>query len=232
MKEVFDLYGIALSDEQETQLKTYYELLIEWNEKINLTSITEYEDVVWKHFLDSSLVMNSKIWNEKEGTTVLDVGTGAGFPGIVLAILNPQKKFVLLDSLNKRIDFLNLVIEKLGLSHVSTYHGRAETFARREDFRNQFDFVVSRAVAELPILLEYCIPFTKEDGYFISYKGKKKEELDLATHAMEELDANLSYIEEFTLQNGEQRNLLFIRNNAITKEKYPRKEGKPKKKPL
>lgn len=231
MKEVFVKYGIHLTDEQEKLLRQYYELLIEWNEKVNLTSITEYEDVVWKHFLDSSLIMTSDIWKQEE-KTVFDVGTGAGFPGIVLAILNPEKKFVLLDSLNKRIDFLTLVKEKLSLSNVTAYHGRAETFARKEKFRNQFDFVVSRAVAELPVLLEYCIPFVKENGYFVSYKGKKQNEIESASHALKELDATMENVEEFTLQNGEERKLLFIRNNCKTKEKYPRKEGKPKKKPL
>lgn len=233
MKKIFESYGIILSDEQMEQLYKYYELLIEWNEKVNLTSITEYNDVVWKHFLDSSLIMISEKWKRNTAATVLDVGTGAGFPGMVLAILNPEKKFVLLDSLNKRIDFLNLVKEELSLQNVETYHGRAETFGRREDFRNQFDFVVSRAVAELPILLEYCIPFAKKEGYFISYKGKRQEkEVELAEHAFKELDAFFDDLEEFELQNGEKRYLLFIKKKELTREKYPRKDGKPKKKPL
>lgn len=231
MKEVFANYGIYLTDEQEKLLGQYYELLIEWNEKMNLTSITNYEDVVWKHFLDSSLIMTSDIWKQK-GKTVFDVGTGAGFPGIVLAILNQENKFILLDSLNKRIDFLTIVKEKLSLSNIKAYHGRAEIFARKEEFRNQFDFVVSRAVAELPVLLEYCVPFVKENGFFVSYKGKKQDEIKSASHALNELDATLEKIEKFTLQNGEERKLLFIQNHSITKEKYPRKEGKPKKKPL
>lgn len=232
MKDIFMKYDILITDEQESLLKQYYDLLIEWNEKINLTSITEYEDVVWKHFLDSALIIKQDVWRQKKEASVLDVGTGAGFPGLVLAILNPAKKFTLLDSLNKRIEFLNLVVEKLCLNNVSTYHGRAETFARKESFRNQFDFVVSRAVAELPILLEYCIPFVKKDGYFVSYKGKRQEEIQSATHAMEELDASLEFVEKLYLQNREERKLLFIKNNCITKDKYPRKEGKPKKKPL
>ena len=232
MKDIFIKYDIIITDEQESLLKQYYELLIKWNKKVNLTSITEYEDVVWKHFLDSALIMKQDVWKQKTEASVLDVGTGAGFPGLVLAILNPAKKFTLLDSLNKRIEFLNLVVEKLCLNNVSTYHGRAETFARKENFRNNFDFVVSRAVAELPVLLEYCIPFVKKEGYFVSYKGRKHEEIQSAAHAMEELDASLEFVEQFELQNKEERKLLFIKNNNMTKDKYPRKEGKPKKKPL
>ena len=161
MKKIFETYGIVLSQQQEKMLNTYYELLVSENEKMNLTSITEYEDVVWKHFLDSSFLILDDIWKNSDSAKVLDVGTGAGFPGMVLAILNPDKKFVLLDSLNKRIDFLQKVIEELSLKNVETFHGRAETFGRKEEFRNQFDFVVSRAGAELPVLMEYCIPFVK-----------------------------------------------------------------------
>lgn len=233
MKKIFETYGIILSDEQEVKLNKYYELLIDWNKKVNLTSITEYEDVVWKHFLDSALLMTTEKWKKKSVATVLDVGTGAGFPGMVLAILNSENKFVLLDSLNKRIDFLNVLIEKLSLDNVETYHGRAEVYGRETNFRNQFDFVISRAVAELPVLMEYCIPFVKKEGYFISYKGKKQEEeVELATNAFHELNASFDSLEKFELQNGEKRFLLFIQNKSLTNEKYPRKEGKPKKKPL
>lgn len=233
MKEVFKKYNIHLSDQQEGQLNKYFELLVEWNKKVNLTNITEYEDVVWKHFLDSALIMLSNEWKNCKNAKILDVGTGAGFPGLVLAILNSEKDFVLLDSLNKRVDFLNLVIRELQLENVNTYHGRAETYGRNIDFRNQFDFVVSRAVAELPVLMEYCIPFVRKDGYFVSYKGKKqKEEISLAQNAFIELGATFELSEEYILKEEEKRYLLFIKNNEITKEKYPRKEGKPKKKPL
>ena len=233
MKEIFASYSIPISDEQVQRLEKYYQLLLEWNKKVNLTSITEYEDVVWKHFLDSSLIMLSEEWKESSDASVLDVGTGAGFPGMVLAILNPEKKFTLLDSLSKRVDFLNIVIKELSLENVKTFHGRAENFGRMENFRNQFDFVISRAVAELPILMEYCVPFVKRNGLFISYKGKRqKEEIDRAKHAFEELDASFNHLQEFVLQNGEKRYLLFIQIEGETKEKYPRKEGKPKKRPL
>lgn len=233
MKKIFETYGIILSQEQEKMLNTYYELLVSENKKMNLTSITEYEDVIWKHFLDSSFLMLDDIWKNSNSAKVLDVGTGAGFPGMVLAILNTDKKFVLLDSLNKRIDFLQKVITELSLKNVETFHGRAETFGRKEEFRNQFDFVVSRAVAELPVLMEYCIPFVKKEGYFISYKGKKQEEeIEKASHAFTELGAAFRYCKNYELREEEERYLLFIQNNELTNNRYPRKDGKPKKKPL
>lgn len=233
MRRIFNLYGIFPKEEQIRQLEIYYQLLIEWNEKINLTSIVERDEVFWKHFLDSALVMTNHLWNDKDGSHVLDVGTGAGFPGLVLAILNPNKQFVLLDSLKKRVDFLKLVIGKLALDNVNVFQGRAETFGRREDFRNQFDFVVSRAVAELPVLMEYCIPFVKKDGYFVSYKGKKQEEeVAHSARAFVELMAKFDHLDEFQLSNGQKRYLLYIRNCEETNERYPRKEGKPKKSPL
>ncbi|MCI5731652.1 MAG: 16S rRNA (guanine(527)-N(7))-methyltransferase RsmG, partial [Eubacterium sp.] len=158
MKKVFGKYDIFLDVEEEKKLEDYYDLLLEWNQKVNLTSIVERQDVIWKHFLDSALIMKSNLWKKDEMQNVLDVGTGAGFPGMVLAILNPEKKFVLLDSLNKRVDFLKLTADQLQLENVTAVHGRAEVYGRNEEFRNQFDFVVSRAVAELPVLMEYCIP--------------------------------------------------------------------------
>ena len=233
MKKVFEKYNIILTEQEEEKLNIYYELLIEWNKRVNLTSITEYQEVIWKHFLDSSFLMLDEEWINKNKGRVIDVGTGAGFPGLVLAVLNPNKNFVLLDSLNKRVDFLNIVISELQLENVETYHGRAETFGKKEAFRNQFDFVISRAVAELPILMEYCIPFTKKGGYFVSYKGKRQEEeIVLAKNAFSELGASFEYSREYSLKDGEKRYLLFIKNNELTNNKYPRKEGKPKKKPL
>ena len=231
MRDIFKQFDIELSDQQENKLKEYYKILVEENKKINLTSITEYEDVVWKHFLDSALIMKDSLWNGKN--KVFDVGTGAGFPGIVLAILNPESKFVLLDSLNKRVDFLKQVCDKLKINNVTAIHGRAETYGQNEMYRNQFDFVVSRAVAELPILMEYCVPFAKVNGYFVSYKGKKQEEeVKLAENAFHELSAKFDHLDKFFLREKEERYLLFIRKVEETNSKYPRKEGKPKKKPL
>ena len=233
MKKVFGKYDIFMDDEEEKKLEDYYDLLLEWNQKVNLTSIVERQDVIWKHFLDSALIMKSNLWKKDEMQNVLDVGTGAGFPGMVLAILNPEKKFVLLDSLNKRVDFLKLTAEQLQLENVTAVHGRAEVYGRNEEFRNQFDFVVSRAVAELPVLMEYCIPFVKKDGYFVSYKGKKQEEeVSQSSNAFKELTAEFDHLEQFELREGEKRYLLYIKNCCETNEKYPRKEGRPKKKPL
>lgn len=234
IRKIFCECNIELSEKQVQQFQNYYELLIEWNRKINLTAITEYEEVIWKHFIDSALLTKSNLYQEKEKNSILDMGTGAGFPGIVLAILSPEKKFTLVDSLQKRIDFLTIVIKELELENVILFHGRAEDYGQKLNFRNQFDFVVSRAVAELPLLLEYCIPFVKVDGYFISYKGKKyKDEIDCSVNAFKKLTCQIENIEKFVLKNREEeRILLFIKNNATTNSKYPRRAGKPKKKPL
>lgn len=234
IRKIFSECNIELSEKQVQQFQNYYELLIEWNRKVNLTAITEYEEVIWKHFIDSALLTKSNLYQEKEKNSILDMGTGAGFPGIVLAILSPEKKFTLVDSLQKRIDFLTIVIKELQLENVILFHGRAEDYGQKENFRNQFDFVVSRAVAELPLLLEYCIPFVKVDGYFISYKGKKyKDEIDCSGNAFKELTCQIENIEKLVLKNREEeRILLFVKNNAPTNSKYPRRAGKPKKKPL
>ena len=233
MRDIFAKYGILIDEEAIEKLERYYQLLLEWNEKINLTSIVEKEDVIWKHFLDSALIMKSETWKEIEKKKILDVGTGAGFPGMVLAILNQDEEFVLLDSLRKRVDFLKLVIDQLQLKNVEAIHGRAEVYGRNVNYRNQFDFVLSRAVAELPVLMEYCIPFVKKDGFFVSYKGKKQEEeVNQSTNAFQELTAQFDHLEKFELRESEMRYLLYIKNNCETNEKYPRREGKPKKKPL
>lgn len=234
IKEIFNSNGIVLTDYQVEQFKNYYKLLVEWNEKINLTAITEYENVIRKHFLDSaSLMFHVKHLNEGDKIKLLDMGTGAGFPGMVLAILFPNWQITLVDSLQKRINFLQIVVNKLGLEHVHLYHGRAEDYGKNQLFREQFDIVTSRAVAELTILLEYCIPFVKIGGFFVSYKGRRfEEEMDCSRNALEKLKCTVTKIEKYNLNEEEERVLLFVQKNEATEERYPRKPGKIKKQPL
>ena len=234
MQELFEEYGVEISSSQVEMLDTYYELLVSWNEKINLTSITTYDDVVVKHFLDSALILSSSVdeFSLADGARVLDVGTGAGFPGLVLAILIPDLKVVLLDSLNKRIDFLNEVINKLSLNNVRAIHGRAEDVARDDSFRIGFDLVVSRAVADMSLLLELCIPFVSDDGYFVAYKGPKfNDELTLSEHALDELKAKYLFEKSFNL-SGADRTLVFFERDGELPDKYPRRAGIPAKRPL
>ena len=241
MKKLFSTMGIPLSDEQEEKFIRFYELLTEWNERINLTSITEYSEVKVKHFLDSVALLKYFPDNEMKHKSMIDVGTGAGFPGIPLAIMCPELSVTLLDTLNKRINFLNEVVKECGLSNVRTVHGRAEDIARKEEFREQFDYSVSRAVAGLSVLSEYCIPFLKVGGLFLAYKSvKTEEEISESKHAIDLLYAEIERVERFELvknsnevsSDGDRRSILFIRKMKTTDSKYPRRAGKPSKKPL
>ncbi len=233
MNRIFDQYHISISKEQMDMFDLYYQLLVEWNEKINLTTITEYEEVVKKHFLDSCLLLKEYKLNYFDGKSIIDIGTGAGFPGIPLAIMNPNASFTLVDSLNKRIDFLQVVVKKLGLKNIKLFHGRAEDYGRNVEFRENFDYCVSRAVAGLPLLLEYCSPFIKKNGCLLLYKSKKvTQEIEEANNALQILNCSLTTNIQLSDEEDFERYVLCIEKIEHTPDKYPRKAGIPKKKPL
>lgn len=224
--------GIILSDTQISQFIIYYEMLTEWNTHMNLTAITEYDDVMKKHFIDSiSLCRAFDVFNK---VSCIDVGTGAGFPGLALKIAYPELRITLMDSLNKRIQFLDAVIEKLTLTEIETIHGRAEDCARCDKYREKFDLCVSRAVANLSTLSEYCIPFVREGGSFISYKSEKiTTEIEAAENAISILGGEVIKQVEFMLPYSDiYRNLLVIEKRRKTPERYPRKAGLPTKQPI
>ena len=227
-------FQIEISEDQIEKFFLYYELLTEWNSFMNLTAITEFDEVIKKHFVDSvSLIKAVPDIGEKE-YTLIDVGTGAGFPGIPLKIMFPSLKVVLLDSLNKRVSFLNEVIMRLELKEIETVHGRAEDFAKQKEYRETFDICVSRAVANLSTLSEYCMPFVKKGGLFISYKSDKiTEEYENAKKAINVLGGIYENQIEFILPDSDiYRNLFVIKKIKSTPGKYPRKAGLPSKEPI
>lgn len=228
--------SITLSGEQKQQFLTYYEYLVEKNKVMNLTAITEYEEVITKHFLDSLAVVKTSCFKPEKlaGKRLIDIGTGAGFPGIPLKIAFPELEILLLDSLNKRINFLNEVTEMLGLTKINTVHGRAEDYAKQKEYRESFDFCVSRAVANLSTLSEYCIPFVKQGGCFISYKsGSVDQELIQAEKAVKILGGQREEVVRFSLADTDMdRSFVVIRKAKPTPKKYPRKAGLPSKEPL
>lgn len=234
-------WGLTLTAKQDEQFLKFYELLVEWNSFMNLTAITEFDEVMKKHFLDSlsfvhylkkNVYVSSELVHSE--FTMIDVGTGAGFPGLPLAILFPEAKFTLMDSLNKRIKFLNEVIMQLGLTNVETVHSRAEDLARNPKYRECYDYAVSRAVANLATLSEYCLPFVKVEGKFISYKSERlSEELTVAEKSITILGGIIKDQIDFRLPASDiYRNLLVIQKMKSTSKKYPRKAGLPSKEPL
>ena len=224
--------NMKLSDIQIKQFLQYYELLIEWNKVMNLTGITEFEEVIQKHFLDSLCLV--KVIPDLSGQTVLDLGTGAGFPGIPLKIAFPDLKIVLMDSLNKRVNFLNEVIKSLKLEKITAVHGRAEEMARRKEYRQQFDICVSRAVSNLSTLSEYCIPFVSVKGMFISYKSADvDEEIENAKKAIFVLGGKVVRVVKFKLPDSDfGRSFVCISKTKGTPKTYPRKAGTPEKNPI
>ncbi|MGN1227112.1 MAG: 16S rRNA (guanine(527)-N(7))-methyltransferase RsmG [Christensenellales bacterium] len=230
IKDVFRSCNIELNDYQVQQFIDYYHLLIDYNKVMNLTSITEYDEVVIKHFLDSVIPY---IYIEKD-SRVIDVGTGAGFPSIPLKIVRPDLNMVLVDSLNKRINFLNVVIEKLKLKKILTIHSRSEDLAKDEKFREEFDYCVSRAVAKLNTLSELCVPFVKVNGNFIAYKGSNYlEEINSSKNALSLLSCKIENIKNYELpEDMGIRSVIIIKKLKKTAKIYPRKNNLPKNKPL
>ena len=233
LSALFTAENFSLSEQQRSQFQTYYELLTERNKVMNLTAITAWEDVCIKHFLDSVMLWKfyDHGFNEEIPLSVIDVGTGAGFPGLPLKIMKPEIHLTLLDALQKRIDFLDDVIRAAGLSEAETVHGRAEDAVKT--CRESYDLAVSRAVAYLPVLAEYCLPFVKAGGLFVAYKaGDVEEELKASENALSVLGGALEAIQKFTLPDGSERSLLMIRKVQKTPEKYPRRAKKIEKEPL
>lgn len=228
LKEKSKLINIELKDNQIEKFYNYMNLLLEWNEKINLTAITEPKEVILKHFVDSATIIKY-IENDMQ---IVDVGTGAGFPGIPLNIINNKANYLLVDSLNKRVNFLNEVINNLELKNINTVHSRIEDFGK--DNKECFDIATSRAVASLNVLLEYLLPLVKVGGICICMKGSNtKEEIENSKKALEILGGSIEKIEDITLPNSDiRRNIIIVRKVKNTPNKYPRKAGIPSKEPL
>ena len=229
---LLDQQNINLTDQQKFQFERYFELLVEWNEKINLTAITEKEEVYLKHFYDSiAPILQGLIENQE--IKLLDIGAGAGFPSLPMKILYPQLDVTIIDSLNKRINFLQLLAEELNLEGVHFYHGRAEDFAQEKKFRAQFDIVTARAVARMQVLSELTIPFLKVGGKLLALKASNApEELTEAKNALNLLFSKVEDNISYTLPNGDPRYITIVEKKKETPNKYPRKAGLPKKRPL
>lgn len=231
LKECAKQLEIEITESQLEQFATYFDMLVEKNKVMNLTAITEKNEVIIKHFLDSIAILKYIDVDDKK---VIDIGTGAGFPGIPLKIMRPKMQLTMLDSLNKRIQFLNEVVDELQLEQVETIHGRAEDYAHDKAYRAQYDYAVSRAVANLSTLSEYCLPFVKIEGDFISYKsGQVQEEVAQGKNAIFLCGGKCSKVEGFVLPESDmERTFVMIHKVKNTAKQYPRKSGTPAKKPL
>ena len=222
--------GMELSDKQIAQFNLYYELLTAKNKVMNLTAITEYNDVVRKHFIDSMMI--SRVLDMKKINSLCDVGTGAGFPGIPLKIVYPHIQLILVDSVGKRVNFLSEVVEKLGLEDVETIHSRTEDLAHNQKYREKYDMVTARAVASMNVLAEYCIPYAKIGGYFAAYKsGNIEEEIENAKNAVKTLGGKIEKTDVFEIYEMG-RSIVLIKKVSSTPKMYPRKAGTPSKNPL
>lgn len=230
LKDSMKKINIEITEKQVDDFYNYMNLLLEWNEKINLTAITEENDIILKHFVDCGTILKYI----KDNSSIIDIGTGAGFPGIPLKILNNSLKITLMDSLNKRIIFLNNVIDELKLSNIEAIHARAEELARNKNYREKYDISTSRAVANLSTLSEYMLPFVKKDGIAISMKGSNiDEELNNSKKAIKILGGKIEKIDNFNLADTDNlRNIIILRKKEKTPKEFPRKAGKPSKEPI
>ena len=232
LKAALELLDENVSRETLDKFSLYMDMVLEWNKHVNLTAITDKDEFVIKHFIDSLLCINFEQY--KSAFSIIDVGTGAGFPGIPLALLSPDKKFVLFDSLNKRIKILEEVCDKLNIKNVVLLHGRAEELAQNKMYREHYDLCVSRAVAKLSVLSEYCLPFVRVGGNFLAYKGSDYEnEIDEAAHAINVLGGTVQKVRPVKMVGFDfEHQIICINKKKSTGAKYPRKAGTPSKEPL
>lgn len=232
LNEACKSMGLSFDEEKYNKFIKYKDLVKEWNQKINLTAITDDEEMIKKHFIDSIKVFNCDY--VKNAKSIIDIGTGGGFPGIPMKIVKEDSKMVLLDSLNKRINFLNEVINQLNLPNIKTIHGRAEDFAQTVEYRQRFDLAVSRAVANLTVLLEFCLPYVKVGGYFVALKGPAiEDEIKAAEVALKVLGGKIEEIIEVDIEDSDlKHNLLVVKKIKDTPKKYPRKAGMVTKNPI